>query len=109
MQDLKGKSAVVTGASRGIGREIAAQLAARGADVAINYRSSDTEANEVAEAIRAQGGQALVIQADISEPEQARTLIRQVHDVRDKRNERRRRFDRHALDAEAAEAAATEP
>lgn len=80
MKDLKGKSAVVTGASRGIGREIATQLAARGADVAINYRRSDAEANEVADAIRAEGGQALVVQADVSEPEQARNLIRQVHD-----------------------------
>ncbi len=81
MNDLKGKTAIVTGASRGIGKEIAIQLAARGADVAINYRSSDREANEVAEAIRAHGVEALVIQADVSEPDQARALISQVHDA----------------------------
>lgn len=81
MSDLNGRTAIVTGASRGIGKEIATQLAARGADVAINYRSSDAEANEVAEAIRAHGVKAMVVQADVSDPDQARGMIRQVQEA----------------------------
>ena len=80
MQDLKGKVAIVTGASRGIGRHIALQLAQRGADVAINYRSRQSEADEVVKEIEATGVRALAIQADLSQMPAARSLIRQVHD-----------------------------
>lgn len=80
MQDLKGKVAIVTGASRGIGRHIALQLAQRGADVAINYRSRQTEADEVVKEIEANGVRSLAFQADLSQMPEARNLIRQVHE-----------------------------
>ncbi len=80
MQDLKGKVAIVTGASRGIGRHIALQLAQRGADVAINYRSRQPEADEVVKEIEANGVRALAFQADLSKMPEARSLIRQVHE-----------------------------
>lgn len=80
MQDLKGKVAIVTGASRGIGRHIALQLAERGADVAINYRSRQPEADEVVKEIEANGVRSLAFQADLSQMPEARNLIRQVHE-----------------------------
>jgi len=80
MQDLKGKVALVTGASRGIGRHIALQLAQRGADVAINYRSRQHEGDEVAKEIEATGVRALAFQADLSKMPQARSLVRQVQE-----------------------------
>ncbi|MDX1560217.1 MAG: 3-oxoacyl-[acyl-carrier-protein] reductase [Marinobacter sp.] len=80
MQDLKGKVALVTGASRGIGRHIALQLAQRGADVAINYRSRQSEGEEVAREIEANGVRALSFKADLSKMPEARSLVRQVQD-----------------------------
>ncbi len=80
MQDLKGKVAIVTGASRGIGRHIALQLARRGADVAINYRSRQSDADEVVKEIEATGVRALAIQADLSGMPAARGLVRQVQE-----------------------------
>ncbi len=77
MQDLKDKTAIVTGASRGIGREIACQLADRGARVALNYRSREADARKVADEIQARGCQALVLQADVSNMTEARELVRQ--------------------------------
>ena len=64
MQDLKGKVALVTGASRGIGRHIALQLAQRGADVAINYRSRQPEGDAVARELEAHGLRELACKAD---------------------------------------------
>jgi 3-oxoacyl-[acyl-carrier protein] reductase len=66
MLDLSGKVALVTGASRGIGRAVALRLAQCGAKVAINDRRSATEAEEVAHEIRSQGGESLVVLADVS-------------------------------------------
>jgi len=63
--DLKGKTAIVTGASRGIGRTLAEDLARSGAKVIVNYSSSPVPAEEVVESIRRQGGEALAIQADV--------------------------------------------
>lgn len=63
--DLKGKTAIVTGASRGIGRTLAEDLARSGAKVIVNYSSSPAPAEEVVESIRRQGGEALAIQADV--------------------------------------------
>jgi len=63
---LQGKVAIVTGASRGIGRTIAEQLASQGASVVINYSSSSAKADEVVQAIGNAGGQAIAVQADIS-------------------------------------------
>ena len=65
---LLGKTALVTGASRGIGASVASQLAQLGADVAINYRSKGPRAQEVAAAIEALGRRSLLLQADITSP-----------------------------------------
>ncbi|MCY7759273.1 SDR family oxidoreductase [Bacillus inaquosorum] len=66
MEPVKGKTAIVTGASRGIGRAIAEQLADLGIKVAVNYSSSPEKAEEVVEGIKKKGGEAVAIQADLS-------------------------------------------
>ncbi|MGK9269262.1 SDR family oxidoreductase [Bacillus inaquosorum] len=66
MEQVKGKTAIVTGASRGIGRAIAEQLADLGIKVAVNYSSSPEKAEEVVEGIKKKGGEAVAIQADLS-------------------------------------------
>lgn len=67
MGRLDGQAALVTGASRGIGRGIAIELAREGADVAVNYRKQAGAAEEAAAEIRALGRRAVVVQADISD------------------------------------------
>jgi 3-oxoacyl-[acyl-carrier protein] reductase len=64
---LEGRTALVTGGSRGIGRAIALALAAEGADVAVNYVSSESAAKEVAEEIRRMGRRAVLAQADVAD------------------------------------------
>ncbi len=73
---LRGKAALVTGASRGIGRAIAAELAAAGANVVVGYRSGREEAEGLAEEI---GGRA--IQADVSDAEEARRLVEEAGEL----------------------------
>ncbi len=73
--DLQDKVAVVTGASRGIGRAIAMELSRRGARVVINYNTSAEAAAEVVDAIEAEGGEAVAVQADVGDFEQAADLI----------------------------------
>jgi 3-oxoacyl-[acyl-carrier protein] reductase len=73
---LEGKSALVTGASRGIGKAIAAELAAAGASVVVGYRSGQEEAEALAAQI---GGRA--IQADVSSPDDARRLVEEAGDL----------------------------
>lgn len=66
MTSLTGKVAIVTGASRGIGRAIALRLSQEGASVVVNYARGVREAKEVVSAIEAAGGKALAVQADVS-------------------------------------------
>jgi len=73
---LQGKVAVVTGASRGIGRAIAEALAAEGARVVVNYHSSTDAAEAVVAAIREAGGEALAVRADVSDTAAADGLIK---------------------------------
>jgi len=74
--DLKDKVAVVTGSSRGIGRAIALKLAGLGAKMVVNYRTNAEAAREVVEAIGALGGQAIAVQADVADADDAKRLIR---------------------------------
>ena len=75
MQTLHGKTAIVTGSSKGIGAAIAKQLAADGAHVLINYGRSADAAQRVADEIQAQGGQATIVQADMSSIEGVTALF----------------------------------
>jgi 3-oxoacyl-[acyl-carrier protein] reductase len=75
MIDLSGKTAVVTGGSRGIGRAIALRLAGQGADVCISYRGNAAAADEVVAAIEAAGRTGLAVQADAVEQDSAKVLI----------------------------------
>jgi 3-oxoacyl-(acyl-carrier-protein) reductase len=77
---LKGKVALVTGASRGIGRAIALEMAHRGAAVAINYRSDATHAESAAREIRDMGGECMLIQGDVSKKDEARRIVKEVLD-----------------------------
>lgn len=72
---LNGRVALVTGASRGIGRAIALELARRGASVVVNYLRSGQSAEEVVHAITNEGGQAIALQADVSDFQQAHQLV----------------------------------
>ena|ERR1700754_1738500 len=74
---LDGRIALVTGASRGIGRGIAEALAAEGAAVAVNYRSGADAANEVVQTIKAAGGRAVAIQGDVSEYPEAERVVKE--------------------------------
>jgi 3-oxoacyl-[acyl-carrier protein] reductase len=76
--DLTNRVALVTGASRGIGRAIALALAAAGARVVINYRDRGDAAEQVAATIREAGGRADVLQADVADRESVDALIRQI-------------------------------
>ncbi len=76
MLDLTDKVAIITGSSRGIGAGIAKTLAAQGAKVVVNHRSSPEGAEEVAAAIKADGGEAVVVQADVAQIGEAQSLIK---------------------------------
>jgi 3-oxoacyl-[acyl-carrier protein] reductase len=77
MDNLNGKIAVVTGASRGIGRDIAFALAQAGADVVLNYRATTEAAHSLRDRILALGRRAVAIQADVSSAPQVADLIHQ--------------------------------
>lgn len=75
MKMLDGKVALVTGASRGIGRAIAIELGKQGALVAVNYREQKEKAEEVAKEIEALGARSLVVQADVTQPEEVDYMV----------------------------------
>jgi glucose 1-dehydrogenase len=75
MEGLTGKVALITGASRGIGRGIALELAAKGADVVVNYRTHPEEARGTADAIAGLGQRALTWQADVGDRDAVREMI----------------------------------
>ena len=75
MAKLDGKVALVTGGSKAIGAAIAAALAAEGARVVVNYASSKAGADAVVAAIRSAGGEAIAVQADVSDADQAQALV----------------------------------
>src|SRR3954462_13971102 len=78
MGRLEGKTALVTGASREIGRAIALELAREGAKVALNYQSSDAKAQEVADEIAKLGGACLIAKADVAHPQEEREMVKRV-------------------------------
>ncbi|MFT6047804.1 MAG: 3-oxoacyl-[acyl-carrier protein] reductase [Arenicella sp.] len=75
MKSLNNKVAIVTGSSRGIGAQIAITLAEAGASVVINYSSNQNPADNVVSEIKANGGSAIAIKADISSPEQVKLMF----------------------------------
>jgi NAD(P)-dependent dehydrogenase (short-subunit alcohol dehydrogenase family) len=75
---LREKIALVTGATSGVGRDIALTLAAEGASVAVNYRSSGKEAEDLVGAIDAQGGKARAYQADVSDFAAVKSMVERV-------------------------------
>jgi 3-oxoacyl-[acyl-carrier protein] reductase len=77
MEDLKGKTALVTGASTGIGAAVARAYAARGVRVAVHYNRSAGPANEVVAAIAAAGGEAFALQGDVRDAEAIRRVVRE--------------------------------
>ena len=78
MTRLDGKAALITGASRGIGRAIALDMASQGAKVALNYQSSDAKAQAVADEITAAGGTAILAKANVADPEESRAMVKRV-------------------------------
>ncbi len=74
---LKGKVALVTGASRGIGKAISLQLAKQGARVAVNFAGNEAKANEVVEEIKALGGEAIAIKADVANVAEVDAMVKE--------------------------------
>lgn len=72
---LKGKTAIVTGASRGIGKATALKLASLGANIVLNYRSNEEEASKVEEEIKALGVETIMVKADISKMDEVENMI----------------------------------
>ena len=81
MIDLSGKSAVVTGGSRGIGKAIALRLAQQGADVCFSYRGNSAAADATVQEIEALGRRALAVQADVTQQESAEALVKAALDA----------------------------
>ncbi|MGD6793692.1 MULTISPECIES: 3-oxoacyl-[acyl-carrier-protein] reductase [Metabacillus] len=73
----EGKTALVTGASRGIGRAIALELARNGVNVAVNYAGSEAKANEVVDEIKALGREAFAVQADVSDSDSVSAMVKE--------------------------------
>ncbi|QOR68528.1 3-oxoacyl-[acyl-carrier-protein] reductase [Cytobacillus suaedae] len=75
---LNGKVALVTGASRGIGRAIAVELARQGANVAVNYSGSEAKANEVVDEIKALGRESIAIQSNVGDSDSVQNMVKEV-------------------------------
>jgi 3-oxoacyl-[acyl-carrier protein] reductase len=73
--DLRGKIALVTGSSRGIGRSVAIKLAICGADVAVNYRTRENEAKLTSQQVTSQGRKAILVQADVSSSSSVTNMV----------------------------------
>jgi len=80
MGRLNGKTALVTGASRGIGRAIAIELAREGAKVAVNYQNNEEKAKEVAYDIQKLGGKCVLAKANLANPQEARAMVKRIAD-----------------------------
>ncbi|WP_106766113.1 3-oxoacyl-[acyl-carrier-protein] reductase [Paenibacillus faecalis] len=80
IEALKGQTALVTGASRGIGRSIALALADMGADVAVNYSGNEAAANEVVSELRSKGVEAIALKANVGNSAEADALVKQIMD-----------------------------
>jgi acetoacetyl-CoA reductase/3-oxoacyl-[acyl-carrier protein] reductase len=80
MGRLNGKTALVTGASRGIGAAIAIELASEGAKVALNYQSNEERAKEVVYDIQKFGGTCVLAKANLANPQEARAMVKKVAD-----------------------------
>lgn len=78
---LDGKCALVTGASRGIGRAVALKLASEGAKVALNFAGNETAANEVRQEIEAAGGQAILVKADVANEAAVQEMVQKTADA----------------------------
>jgi len=78
---MEGRTCLVTGSSKGIGRGIAEDLGAHGANVVVNYRSSEAEAHEVADNVEDAGGDAIVVQANVAELDEVRSMYETVQDA----------------------------
>ena len=77
---LKGKTAIVTGGSSGIGKSIAIAYGKQGANVVVNYRSGEEEANEIVEGIKKEGGNAIAVGGDVSKEEDVLRLFQETYD-----------------------------
>ena len=75
---VQGKYALITGSSRGLGRGIALKLAEKGVKVAINYHRNEAAANDTLMGVRERGSDGLIIQADVSRPENIRRMVKEV-------------------------------
>jgi 3-oxoacyl-[acyl-carrier protein] reductase len=78
---MNGRTCLVTGSSKGIGRGIAEDLGQRGADVVVNYRSSEAAAYEVVDEIESQGGNAIAVRADVAKMDDVQAMYEEVHDA----------------------------
>ena len=80
-KELEGRTALVTGGARGIGRAICVRLAQEGARVAINYAGNEAAAKEAERLVRAEGAECLTVQADVSDPDAVAAMVAKAEDA----------------------------